>query len=99
RMIEEIGGTISTVQREADEVAALAEQLAASAEELHATSETVTHTAQRLATDLGQQREMAEGARGESAKAAEQAESLRVRALPRPSHVAAPDPSPVAGPY
>jgi len=80
RMIEEIGGTISTVQREADEVAALAEELAASAEELHATSETVTHTAQRLATDLGQQREMAEGARGESGKAAEQAESLRVRA-------------------
>jgi methyl-accepting chemotaxis protein len=80
RMIEEIGGTISIVQREADEVAALAEQLAASAEELHATSETVTHTTQRLATDLGQQREMAEGARGESAKAAEQAESLRVRA-------------------
>ena len=80
RMIEEIGGTISTVQREADEVAALAEELAASAQELHATSETVTHTAQRLATDLGQQREMAEGARGESGKAAEQAESLRVRA-------------------
>ena len=80
RMIEEIGGTISTVQREADEVAALAEQLAASAQELHATSETVTHTAQRLATDLAQQREMAEGARGESGKAAEQAESLRVRA-------------------
>src|ERR1041384_5540958 len=80
KMIEEIGGTISTVQREADEVAAFAEELAASAEELHATSETVTHTAQRLATDLGQQREMAEGARGESAKAAEQAESLRVRA-------------------
>jgi len=80
RMIEEIGGTISTVQREADEVAALAEQLAASAEELHATSETVTHTAQRLATDLGQQRGMAEGARGESAKAADQAEALRVRA-------------------
>jgi methyl-accepting chemotaxis protein len=40
----------------------------------------VTHTAQRLATDLGQQREMAEGARSESGKAAEQAESLRVRA-------------------
>src|SRR5256886_3611462 len=34
KMIEEIGGTISTVQREADEVAAFAEQLAASAEEL-----------------------------------------------------------------
>ncbi len=80
RMLEEIGGTISTVQREADEVAAFAEQLAASAEELHATSETVTHAAQQLAGDLGQQRELAEGARGESAKAAEQAESLRVRA-------------------
>src|SRR6266581_784469 len=88
RMIEEIGGTISTVQREADEVAALAEQLAASAEELHATSETVTHTTQRLATDLGQQREMAEGARGESAKAAEQAESLRVRAELMPADAA-----------
>src|SRR5256886_9666601 len=47
KMIEEIGGTISTVQREADEVAAFAEELAASAEELHATSETVTHTAQQ----------------------------------------------------
>src|SRR2546430_4296505 len=80
KMIEEIGGTISTVQREADEVAAFAEQLAASAEELHATSESVTQTAQRLAGDLGRQREMAEGSRGESAKAADQAESLRVRA-------------------
>src|SRR5439155_243369 len=60
KMIEEIGGTISTVQREADEVAAFAEELAASAEELHATSETVTHTAQQLAGDLGKQRDMAE---------------------------------------
>ena len=80
RMLEEIGATISTVQREADEVAAFAEELAASAEELHATSETVTHAAQQLAGDLGQQRELAEAARGESAKAAKQAESLRVRA-------------------
>src|SRR2546426_9008056 len=32
RMLEEIGTTISTVQREADEVAAFSEQLAASAE-------------------------------------------------------------------
>src|SRR5947199_30221 len=81
KMIEEIGGTISTVQREADEVAAFAEELAASAEELHATSETVTHTAQRLAEDLGKQRDLAETARGESGKAADQAEALRVRAL------------------
>src|SRR3989441_12047 len=80
KMIEEIGTTISSVQREADEVAAFAEQLAASAEQLHATSETVTQTAQRLAQDLAKQREMAEAARGQSAKAADQAESLRVRA-------------------
>jgi methyl-accepting chemotaxis protein len=68
------------VQHEADEVAAFAEQLAASAEQLHATSEAVTHTAQHLATDLGNQRALADAARGESAKAADQAESLRVRA-------------------
>jgi len=80
RMLEEISGTISTVQREADEVAAFAEQLAASAQELHATSDAVTHTAQQLATALGGQRAMADGARGESAKAADQAESLRIRA-------------------
>ncbi|OLC08637.1 MAG: hypothetical protein AUH42_00945 [Gemmatimonadetes bacterium 13_1_40CM_70_11] len=80
RMLGEIGATIATVQREADEVAAFAEELAASAEQLHATSETVTHAAQQVASDLGEQRGMAEGARGESAKAADQAESLRVRA-------------------
>ena len=80
RMLDEIGTTISSVQREADEVAAFAEQLAASAEQLHSTSEMVTHTAQELATGLGQQRELAESARGESAKASDQAGALRTRA-------------------
>jgi methyl-accepting chemotaxis protein len=80
RMLEEIGTTISSVQREADEVAAFAEELAAAAEELHATTESLTQTSQRLAGDLGSQRGLADGARGESAKAADQAESLRVRA-------------------
>src|SRR5919108_1870308 len=80
RMLEEIGATISTVQREADEVAAFAEQLAAAAQELHATTESLTQTSQQLASDLGHQRSLADGARGESAKAADQAESLRVRA-------------------
>src|SRR2546429_4608735 len=61
RMIEEIGGTISTVQREADEVAAPAGQPAASAQELHATPETATQKAQRRAAGLGRQRENAEG--------------------------------------
>ena len=80
RMLEEIGVTISGVQREADEVAAFAEQLAAAAEQLHATTESFTETSRHLATDLGHQRGLADGARGESAKAADQAESLRVRA-------------------
>src|SRR5262245_50720229 len=80
RMLEEIGITISAVQREADEVAAFAEELAAAAEQLHATTEALTGTSQRLAGDLGRQRGLADGARGESAKAADQAESLRVRA-------------------
>ncbi|HLZ45726.1 MAG TPA: methyl-accepting chemotaxis protein [Gemmatimonadales bacterium] len=80
RMLEEIGATISSVQREADEVAAFAEELAAAAQELHATTESLTKTSQRLAGDLGHQRGLADSARGESAKAADQAESLRVRA-------------------
>lgn len=80
RMLEEIGATIASVQREADEVAAFAEELAAAAQQLHATTESLTEASQGLATDLGQQRGLADGARGESAKAADQAESLRVRA-------------------
>jgi methyl-accepting chemotaxis protein len=80
RMLEQIGATISSVQREADEVAAFAEQLAASAEQLHSTSEMVTHTTQELAEGLGRQRELAESARGESAKASDQAGALRTRA-------------------
>jgi methyl-accepting chemotaxis protein len=80
RMLEEIAATISSVQHEADEVAAFAEELAAAAEELHATTESLTRTSQKLAGDLGHQRGLADEARGESAKAADQAESLRVRA-------------------
>ena len=79
-MLGEIGTTISSVQREADEVAAFAEQLAAAAQELHATTESLTQSSQHLAKDLTGQRGLADGARGESAKAADQAESLRVRA-------------------
>ncbi|HTY05707.1 MAG TPA: methyl-accepting chemotaxis protein [Gemmatimonadales bacterium] len=80
RMLDEIGATISTVQHEADEVAAFAEQLAAAAQQIQATSEAVTHTAQGLATDLIGQQSVAEGAQAESAKAANQAEALRDRA-------------------
>ena len=80
RMLDEIGATISTVQHEADEVAAFAEELAAAAEQIHATSEAVTQTAKGLADDLVGQRTVAEGAQAESAKAAAQAESLKTRA-------------------
>ncbi len=80
RMLDEIGATISTVQREADEVAAFAEELAASAEQLHSTSEAVTLTAQELSEGLSRQLALAESARGESAKAADQAGALRTRA-------------------
>lgn len=80
RMLDEIGATISTVQHEADEVAAFAEELAAAAEQIHATSEAVTQTAKGLADDLVGQRSVAEGAQAESAKAAAQAESLKTRA-------------------
>jgi len=80
RMLEELGATISAVQREADEVAAFAEQLAASAQQLHATSESVSTTARALATALGEQRGVADASRGESAKAADQADALRTRA-------------------
>ncbi|HKR56346.1 MAG TPA: methyl-accepting chemotaxis protein [Gemmatimonadales bacterium] len=80
RMLDEIGATISTVQHEADEVAAFAEELAAAAEQIHATSEAVTQTAKGLADDLVGQRNVAEGAQAESAKAAAQAESLKTRA-------------------
>jgi methyl-accepting chemotaxis protein len=80
RMLDELGATISAVQREADEVAAFAEELAASAEQLHATSESVTDTARELAGGLGDQRALAETSRSESAKAADQAETLRTRA-------------------
>jgi len=80
RMLEQIGATISSVQREADEVAAFAEQLAASAEQLHATSESVTDTARVLASELNDQRAVAESSRTESATAADQADTLRSRA-------------------
>ncbi len=80
RMLDEIGSTISSVQREADEVAAFAEQLAASAEHLRTTSETVTEAARALASELGEQRGVAESSRAESAEAADQADALRSRA-------------------
>ncbi len=80
RMLDQIAATISVVQREADEVAAYAEELAASTQELHAAGEQASHAAAGVADELRQQRTLAGEGRGESVKAAHQAETLRVRA-------------------
>ncbi|MGH7646148.1 MAG: methyl-accepting chemotaxis protein [Gemmatimonadales bacterium] len=80
RMLDEIALTVAVVQRDADEFAASAGGLASAAGQIHTASQAVGATAGRLAVDLGRQRATAEGARGESAKAADQAEALRQRA-------------------
>jgi methyl-accepting chemotaxis protein len=59
RMLEAIAGTVSTVQREADEVAAYAETLARSTGDLRRTSASVGGSAARLAAQLVEQRGIA----------------------------------------
>jgi methyl-accepting chemotaxis protein len=78
RMLDEIGATISSVQREADEVAAFAEQLAASAEQLHSTSDTVA-IRPRSWLGVGPATDLAESA-GRKRQASDQAGALRTRA-------------------
>jgi len=80
RMIEEIGGNHLDRAAGGRRGSGARRQLAASAQELHATSETVTHTAQRLATDPGSSAKWRRARAARAGKAAEQAESLRVRA-------------------
>lgn len=59
RMMEAIAGTVSSVQREADEVAAYAESLARSTEQLEGSSASVGGAAARLAAQLRDQRNVA----------------------------------------
>lgn len=59
RMIEAIAGTISSVQREADEVAAYAASLATSTDDMRRTSASVGGGAARLAAQLREQRGIA----------------------------------------
>jgi len=59
RMLEAIGVTIASVQREADEVAAFAATLASSTDELRRTSASVGGGAARLAAQLRDQRDIA----------------------------------------
>jgi methyl-accepting chemotaxis protein len=80
RVLEEMGTTVAAVQRETDELVAGAAGLAVAAAGIDSASRGAGSVAERLAADLGQQRTTAEEARGESAKAADQAEALRLRA-------------------
>lgn len=59
RMMEAIAGTISSVQREADEVAAYAASLATSTDDMRRTSASVGGGAARLAAQLREQRGIA----------------------------------------
>src|SRR2546428_11208663 len=70
RMLEEIGATISTVQREADEVAAFAEQLAPPAGQARAPAPAGAHTPPPPPPPLARPRPPPGGAPGGSRPAA-----------------------------
>ena len=56
RMLEQLGGLIGTMQREAEEVAAAAEQLAGATHGLNSAGTGFTETAQNLTTQIERQR-------------------------------------------
>lgn len=80
RMLEELGFIISTVQREADEVATLTEQVVAAARSLSDAGRDVTQVAHALSGELEQQREYAAAGTEATATARSSAEGLRERA-------------------
>ena len=80
RMLDEIGGTISVVQHETDEVVILAEVLSQAATGVLQSSEAVAGTSMELAREMAEQRELADGGRADSTAAAEEAGGLRERA-------------------
>lgn len=79
RTLETLGGAISQVQREADEVAAFADVLATHAARLLETSREAITTANRLASDMHEQRDLAETSRQDGTAAARTAAELRGR--------------------
>ena len=80
RMLEEQGYIIATVQREADEVAALAEQLASATSGLNSTGLHFAETTRSLSSELENQRQYTEAGAAETAGAHSAAESIRDRA-------------------
>jgi methyl-accepting chemotaxis protein len=80
QMLDEVGGVIATVQREADAVAELADRLEAAAGALRETSGTFATTTHTLATQLDGQRAEAEAGEAGTRVALAAAERLRERA-------------------
>ena len=79
RMLEELGRVVGAVQREADEVAALAEQLAGSAQEINDGSMEFTSMARTLSVELEQQRGYTDAGAKHAAEALVATEGLRER--------------------
>lgn len=80
RMLEEQGYIIATVQREADEVAALAEQLASATAGLNSAGLHFAETTRSLSSELENQRQYTEAGAAETTGAHSAAESIRERA-------------------
>ena len=79
RMLEQMGQIIASVQREADEVAAVAEQLASAAEQLNATGTEFATTARDMSTQLQRQRDYTQTGSQQTAQALSASEGLRQR--------------------
>jgi methyl-accepting chemotaxis protein len=79
RMLDELGRIMAAVQREADEVAALAEQLASSSQQLNSGSIEFAQTAHTLSVEMEQQRSYTDAGAREAEAALTAAAGLRER--------------------
>jgi methyl-accepting chemotaxis protein len=80
-MLEELGTMIAAVQRESDQVAALAEHLASASQGIAASSAGFAETAEGLSTELDRQRRHADTSATQTREALDSAEGLRERAV------------------
>jgi len=80
RMLEQLGGLIGTMQREAEEVAAAAEQLAGTTHGLNSAGTGFASTAQNLTTQIERQRAYAVVGRERAAEVLAATDRLRMRA-------------------
>lgn len=79
-MLTELGALIATVQREADELAAVAEQLTGASSTLHARAADVASTSRSLSEELAEQRRGVENGAHSSRQARDAAEAAKQRA-------------------